>query len=90
VLLADRNRNAEQIESIGVPIAMLKTIHDVPFDWLVDRFDQIMRLSGETDPTKVADIVHNTTTNAPMSFREALDAFVAAYGGDTTTIARAA
>jgi hypothetical protein len=90
VLLADRNRAVEEIESMSVPIGMLKTIHDVPFDWLVDRFDQIMRFSGETDPVKVADIVHNTTTNSPMSFREALDAFVAVYGGDTTTIASAA
>jgi len=75
---------------MAVPIAMSKTIHDVPFDWLVDRFDQIMCLSGETDPVKVADIIHDTTTNSPMSFREALDAFVAVYGGDTTTIATAA
>lgn len=90
VLLADRNRGAEQIESMAAPIAMLKTIHDVPFDWLVDHFDQIMRLSGETDPMNVAEIIHNTTTNSPMSFREALDAFVIVYGGDTTPIATAA
>jgi hypothetical protein len=90
VQLAGRNRSLEEIESMAVPIAMLKTIHDVPLDWLVDRLDQIMRLSGETDPNKVADIVHNTTTHSPMSFREALDALVAVYGGDTTAIATAA
>ena len=90
VRLADRNRRLDEIESMAVPIAMLKTIHDVPLDWLVDRFDQIMRLSGETDPMKVADIVHNTTTHSPMSFREAIDALVIVYGGDTTTIATAA
>lgn len=39
---------------------------------------------------KVADIVHNMTINSPMSFREALDAVVAVYGGDTTAIATAA
>jgi hypothetical protein len=69
---------------------MLVTIHDVPVDWLVDRFAQIVRLSGETEPIKVADIVHNTTTNSPLSFREALDAFVAVYGGETTTLGKAA
>ena len=90
VLLADRNRTPEQIESMAVPIAMLKTIHNVPFDWLVDWFDQIMRLSGESDPMKVGDMIHNTTTNSPMSFREAMDAFVTVYGGDTTRIATAA
>jgi hypothetical protein len=90
VRLADRNRTTNEIESMAVPIAMLKTIHDVPLDWLVDRFDQIMRLSGETDPINVADIVHNTTRHSPMSFREALDALVAVYGGDITTVATAA
>lgn len=90
VLLADRNRTVEEIDAMSVPIGMLKTIHSVPFDWLVDRFDQIMQISGEADPMKVADIVHNTTTDSPMSFREALDAFVAVYGGDITTIAMAA
>ena len=86
VLLADRNRSIAEIEAMAVPIAMLKTIHDVSLDWLVDRFDQIMRLSGESDPMQVADIVHNTTVNSPMTFREALDALVTVYGGDITTI----
>jgi hypothetical protein len=90
VRLADRYRTTNEIESMVVPIAMLKTIHDVPLDWLVDRFDQIMRFSGETDPIKVAEIVHNTTTHSPMSFREPLDALVAVYGGDITTVATAA
>jgi len=85
-MLADRDRSIVEIEAMAVPIAMLKTIHDVPFDWLVDRFDQIMRLSGESDPMRVADIVHNTTTNSPMTFREALDAFVTVYGGDITAM----
>jgi hypothetical protein len=90
VLLANHHRTLKQIESMAVPIAMLKAIHEERLDWLVDRFDRIVRLSGVADPREVAGIVHNVTVNSPMSFRQALDAFVTVDGDDTATLADAA
>jgi hypothetical protein len=83
-LLAERGRSTAEIELMGVPIAKLMAIHDVDLKWLVERFDQILRLSGE--PTENADeaaeIIHATSTKSPMTFREAVDAFVAVYEDD--------
>jgi hypothetical protein len=82
--LAERGRSTAEIELMGIPIAKLIAIHDVDLTWLVERFDQILRLSAEPaeNAGEAAAIIHSTSTSSPMTFREAVDAFVAVYSDD--------
>lgn len=86
-LLAERNRSIAEIELMAAPIAQLKAIHDVELAWLVDRFDQILRLAGEPvdKADEVAATIHATATNAAATFRDIVDALVTFYGGDAPT-----
>jgi hypothetical protein len=91
-LLAERNRTPGEIEEMAVPLAMLKSIHGTAFPWLVENFDRLLRLGGEpaTKAGEVADILHNTTTNSPMTFEEALNALVTVYGEEEPPAEQAA
>jgi hypothetical protein len=83
-LLADRNRNIVEIEDMAAPIGMLKTIHEAPLDWLVERFDGILRGADEpaSKANETASIIHNTAVNAAASFKEIMDGFSTFYTGE--------
>jgi ABC-type transporter Mla MlaB component len=83
-LLADRNRKLAEIESMAVPIGMLKTIHSAPLPWLVESFDRLLRLTNEPPDksTEVADTLHGTAQNAAASFEEIVNSFLLFYGGE--------
>ncbi len=83
-LLADRNRQPDEIEQMAVPIGMLKTIHSAPLPWLVESFDRLLRLTNEpaSKSGELADILHATSQNAVASFKEIVDSFLLFYGGE--------
>jgi hypothetical protein len=91
-LLSERARSVPEIEAMAPPIGMLKAIHEVPLDWLVERFDRLLRLSGEpaNQAAETADIIHATATNAAATFREIVDAFITVYSGEEPSVAEAA
>jgi hypothetical protein len=88
-LLADRARNPAEIEDIAVPVAMLQTIHGVALPWLVERFDRLLRLSGEPagKAMEVADTLEATAHAAAATFTEIVDAFVTFYSGEDAAAA---
>ncbi|MCW3025659.1 MAG: hypothetical protein JWM29_1091 [Solirubrobacterales bacterium] len=88
-LLADRARNPAEIEDIAVPVAMLRTIHGVKLPWLVERFDRLLRLSGEpaSKAIEVADTLEATAQAAATTFTEIVDAFVTFYSGEDAAAA---
>lgn len=85
--LADRNRSPEEIEAMGVPIGMLYFI-GVPrsIDWLVERFDSILRLYDEEpqDSMKVADTITASSQQSAATLEETIEALVVAGGGSVS------
>lgn len=84
-LLAERARSASEIETMAVPIGMLKLIHHSSIEWLVERFDRLMRVAGEPADKAmgVADTITTATQRAAAPFAEIVDGLLIAYGGES-------
>jgi hypothetical protein len=77
--LAQRGRGVNEIEQMARPAAMLSIVNDVPLDWMVERFDRILRLYGEpaTESMRIADTLTRATQLSAATFREMVDATIA-------------
>ena len=77
-LLAERGRSIPEIEAMAGPIGKLEVIHGGDLTWLVEQFDQILRLAGEpaSEAEEAAATIHSTTTNSAATFKEIVDALV--------------
>jgi hypothetical protein len=76
-LLAERARTAEEIEVMAPPIGLLWTIaHKPDLDWLVERFDTILRLYDETpaQAMRIADSLVEGARQSAATLREMLEA----------------
>jgi hypothetical protein len=62
------------------PIALLWAVHRPDLDWLVDRFDQLLRRSGMDagDSMRLADVVSAGTKAGAATFEEMVEAMIAA------------
>lgn len=83
-LLAKRARSAAEIEQMALPLGMLWVICDKPnLDWLVERFDTLLRLYGQraAEAMATADVLTAGAQQAAATLEEMLEASVVAAGG---------
>lgn len=86
-MLADRSRSPAEIEAMGVPIGMLYLIGDPrDIDWLVERFDSILRLYKKKaeESMDVADTLTASFQRSAATLEEMIEALVVAGGGSTS------
>jgi hypothetical protein len=77
-LLSQRARSIPEIEHIAPVIAMLVVINSVELEWMVERFDQILRLYGEP-ASKAVDMANTltiATKKAAASFHEMVEGMI--------------
>jgi hypothetical protein len=81
--LAGQARSPSEIRPMAVAVAQLSVIFDCDPIWLAPRFDQLLRLYGESaaDSEKVADTLVTSTKQSAASFEEMLEAAIVAGGG---------
>ncbi|HYG95802.1 MAG TPA: hypothetical protein VD741_01725 [Solirubrobacterales bacterium] len=81
--LAGQARSPSEIRRMAVAVAQLSVIFDCDPIWLAPRFDQLLRLYGESaaDSEKVADTIVTGTKQSAASFEEMLEAAIVAGGG---------
>ncbi len=81
--LAGQARSPSEIRPMAVAVAQLSVIFDCDPIWLAPRFDQLLRLYGESAPDseKVADTLVTGTKQSAASFEEMLEAAIVAGGG---------
>ncbi len=81
--LAGQARSPSEIRPMAVAVAQLSVIFDCDPIWLAPRFDQLLRLYGESaaDSEKVADTLVTGTKQSAASFEEMLEAAIVAGGG---------
>jgi hypothetical protein len=84
-LLCMRARTPDEIREMSIPIAHLEVIFEVELDYLVERFDVLLRRAGKSaaEATEVADVLTRSTQASAASFDEMLDALVAFYDDGT-------
>jgi hypothetical protein len=77
--LSERARTPEEIGAMAPPIAALWTLERPPLDWLVERFDRILRLYGHSadDSMEVSDTLVRTNQVSAGTFIEIVDAMIA-------------
>jgi hypothetical protein len=85
--LAGQARSPAEIRPMSVSISHLAVIFERDPLWLVPRFDQLLRLYGESasDSEKVADTLTAATKNSAASFKDMVDAMIIAGGGSIST-----
>ncbi|SRR6266545_5488656 len=83
-LLAQRHRSPAEIEEMAAPITMLWVIHRPDLDWLVGRFDSLLRLYGEpaSASMRFADTLTAATKESAATFNEMVEAMRAAVTSD--------
>ena len=76
--LAQRNRSAEEIKLMTLPIALLWDVHRSEMNGFVERFDRLLRLYDEPAERAmaVADILTTSTSTAADPFDQMLDALI--------------
>jgi len=76
--LAQRARSVEEMRQMAPPIAMLWGVHKPDLDWLVDRFDQLLRLYNmdASRSMEAADVIAAATQTAAGTFEEMVEAMV--------------
>jgi hypothetical protein len=81
--LAQRRRSIDEMRHMARPIALLWVVHRPDLNWLVDRFDQILRLydMDASRSLEAANVISASTKEAAATFEEMVDAMVAAAGG---------
>lgn len=81
-LLAHRERSPEEIEMMALPIMMLlATFQPGSVEELVEKFDRLLRLTGEpaNRAMNIADTLTAGTQASAATFNEMLDALIAFY-----------
>ena len=83
-LLAERGRSPQEIELIAPEIGNLHLLHRASLPWLAERFDKLLRLTGE--PATKAEGVAATVSASASRWRrplstEILDGFITFYSG---------
>jgi hypothetical protein len=83
-LLAERARSLEEIEDMTPAIGSLMLLHGPPLPWLVEHFDRLLRLAGESasKAMEVAGTLSASTQQAAASFTEMLEAMIVFYSGE--------
>ncbi len=86
--LAGQARSPSEIRPMAVAVAQLSVVFDCDPIWLAPRFDQLLRLYGESaeDSEKVADTLVTGTKLSAASFEEMLGAAIMAGGGSLDEI----
>ena len=81
--LAGQARSPSEIRPMAVAVAQLSVIFDCDPIWLAPRFDQLLRLYGESaaDSEKVADTLVTGTKQSATSFKDMLAGMIVAGGG---------
>lgn len=85
--LADRSRSPAEIQDMGSPIGMLYVIGEPrSIEWLVERFDSIMRLYGHCseEAMDVADTLTASFQRSASTLEETIEALVVAGGGSAS------
>ncbi len=85
--LADRSRSPAEIEDMGSPIGMLYVIGEPrSIEWLVERFDTIMRLYGHRseEAMDVADTLTASFQRSAATLEETIEALVVGGGGSAS------
>jgi hypothetical protein len=84
--LAERHRSVDEMRSMARPIALLWVGQHERSEvtWLVDAFDQLMRAYNLTPENAItlADMIAGTTKASAATFREIVEAMVAAVDAD--------
>ncbi|HMI80822.1 MAG TPA: hypothetical protein VK480_03455 [Solirubrobacterales bacterium] len=82
-LLAERGRSIDEIKAMVVPIGLLQLTHEPDSEWLVDRFDRLLRRADEpaSKAMQVADIITNSWQRSASTFEDIIEALVAFYDG---------
>jgi hypothetical protein len=88
-LLCMRARTPDEIREMSIPIAHLEVIFELELDYLVERFDLLLRRAGKSaaEAMEVADVLTRGTQLSAASFDEMLDALVAFYDDGTGDVA---
>lgn len=83
-LLAERGRSGREIELIAPEIGKLHLLHRASLAWLVERFDRLLRLSGEpaAKAEEVAATVSASAIVGAAPFTEILDGLITFYSGE--------
>jgi hypothetical protein len=81
--LAGQARSPSEIRPMAVAVAQLSVIFDCDPIWLAPRFDQLLRLYGESaaDSEKIADTLVTGTKQSATSFKDMLAGMIVAGGG---------
>jgi hypothetical protein len=81
--LAGQARSPSEIRPMALAVAQLSVIFDCDPIWLAPRFDQLLRLYGESaaDSERVADTLVTGTKQSAASFEAMLEAAIVAGGG---------
>jgi hypothetical protein len=79
--LAERGRSIAEIEEIAPEIGKLHLLHRADLLWLAERFDRLLRLTGEpaAKAEEVAATVSASATVGAAPFAEMLDALITFY-----------
>ena len=78
--LAQRARDPDEIRKMSHPIALLWAVHRPPLAWLVERFDQLLRLYGTSadDSMRLADTLSSATKHSAATFEQMVEGMVTA------------
>jgi hypothetical protein len=81
--LAGQARTPAEIRPMAIAVAQLSVIFECDAVWLAPRFDQLLRLYGESaeDSEKAADTLTTATKNSATTFKDMLEAMIIAGGG---------
>jgi hypothetical protein len=81
--LAGQARSPSEIRPMAVAVAQLSVIFDCDPIWLAPRFDQLLRLYGESaaESENVADTLVTATKQSAASFEDMLAGMIVAGGG---------
>jgi hypothetical protein len=82
--LAERGRSIEEIERIAPEIGKLHLLHRADLIWVAERFDRLLRLTGEpaAKAEEVAATVSASAAAGAAPFTEILDAFITFYSAE--------